>query len=156
MAIQVRHYGVITGRKIHLYNLPLYQKNADALEGKRIEFTIKEVHETPTSDQHAYYRGGVIETGLTAECFGGWEADELDAYFCDKYLGYSIHKIIQGKGAMAKTVTIRKVTSKADLTMKEMAEFTEKCIAELAQEGVVVLTPAQYKLIKYKTIYTHE
>jgi hypothetical protein len=135
----------------------LYSKNIESLEGKRIEFTIKEVHEKPSSDQHAYYRGAVIETGLTAECFGGWTADELDAYFTDKHLGYNIHKIMQGKECVTgKVVVIRKVPSKADLNKKEMGEFMEKCIAELAIEGIVVHSSDSYKLNKFKTIYYND
>lgn len=153
MAIQIRHYGIMKGRKIHLHNVPLFNKNADALEGKRIELTIKEVHETPSSDQHAYYRGAVIETGLQAECFGGWTGDELDDYFCDTHLGFDRMKVIKKKDGSVVNKITRVVPSKADLSKKEMGEFVEKCIVELAQEGVVVHTADQYKLAKFKTIY---
>lgn len=153
MAIQIRHYGIMKGRKIHLHNLPLYEKNADALNGKRIEFTVKEVHEKPSTDQHAYYRGGIIETGLTAECFAGWEADALDDWFCDEYLGFDRMQVKKHKDGSVTQRLVRVKTSKSDLSVKEMAEFMEKCIMELAQEGVIVLTPAEYKLHKYKTIY---
>ncbi len=152
MAIQIRHYGIMKGRKIHLHNVPLYNKNADGLEGKRIELTIKEVHETPSSDQHAYYRGAVIETGLQAECFGEWTGDELDAFLTDKYLGYDIIKDLGRLGR----VIIRKIPSKADLSKKEMSEFVERCIMFLATEGIVVHSADSYKLNKYKTIYQQD
>ncbi len=155
-SIQIRHYGIMKGRKIHLHNIPLYNKNADSLHDKRIEFTIKEVHEKPSSDQYAYYRGAVIETGLQAECFGGWEADELDAYFTNEYLGYNIQKSTTKNGVPVKHLIIRKIPSKADLTKKQMGEFIEKCIIELAKENIIVHSSDSYKLAKFKTIYEQD
>jgi len=156
MAIQIRHYGIMKGRKIHLHNVPLFNKNADGLDGKRIELTIKEVHETPSSDQHAYYRGAVIETGLTAECFGGWSGDELHKFFVDLFLGIIKHVEVKHKDGSLHITDRRDVPSLSDLSKKEMAEYVEKCIMFLAQEGIVVHTPDQYKLNKYKTIYGTE
>lgn len=152
MPPQIRHYGIMKSRKIHLHNLPLYEKNADALEGKRIEFVMKEEHEKPSHDQHAYYRGGVIETGLTAECFGGWTADELHKEFADTFLGTSILVRIVRKDGSIVQHTRRDVPSLADLNKKEMSEYVEKCIAFLAQEGITVYDSNAYKLNKYKTV----
>ena len=149
MAIQIRHYGIMKGRKIHLHNVPLFEKNADALEGKRIELSIKEVHEKPSTDQHAYYRGAVIETALTAECFGEWTGDEVDEFLSDKYLGFNIVKHMGKYGG----ASFRVVPSKADLTRKEMAEYVDRCIGFLAENGVVVHTADEYKLHKFKTRY---
>ncbi len=152
MAIQIRHYGIVRGKKILLHNLPLFNKNIESLEGKQIEFTIKEKHETPTTDQYAYYRGGIIETALTAECFGGWTGDEVDKYFSDKHLGYNVEQIIRKKSGVEHRLT-RVIPSKdSSFPRKKMAEFIDKCIMELAEESIIVLTPEQYKVDKYKTI----
>lgn len=149
MAIVLRHYGIMKGRKIYIHNVPLYYKNADALEGKRIELSIKEVHEKPSTDQHAYYRGAVIETALTAECFRECTGDEVHKFLSDRYLGFTIIKSI-GKYGMSE---FRVVPSTADLTRKEMAEYVDRCIGFLAENGVVVHTADEYKLHKYKTRY---
>jgi hypothetical protein len=151
MAIQIRHYGIVRAGRVLLHNLLLYKKNLVSLEGKQIEFTIKELHETPTRDQYAYYRGGVIETALTAECFGGWTGDEVDKYFSDKFLGYNVEQIIRRKTGLEHRLT-RVIPSKdSSFPKKEMAIFIDKCIMELAQEGVEVLSPELYKLIKFQT-----
>lgn len=152
MPPKIRHYGIMKGRKIHLHNLPLFNKNADALEGKRIEFTMDEEREKPSGDQHAYYRGAVIETGLTAECFGGWTRDELHSFFVDEFLGIDRMVEIKLKDGTIKKKIQRDKPSLADLNKKEMSEYVEKCIAFLANEGITVYDSNVYKLNKYKTI----
>lgn len=149
----LRHYGIMKAGIIHLHNLPLYQKNAAELEGKRIEFTVTEEREKPSVDQHAYYRGGVLETGLTAECFRGWTADQLHAFFIDGFFGIDRLVCIKLKNGQTIERIIRDKPSLADLGKKDMAEYIDKCISFLAIEGVVVHTPEQYKLAKFKTIY---
>jgi hypothetical protein len=140
------------GRKIHLHNLPLYEKNADALEGKRIEFVMKEEIDKPSVDQHAYYRGAVIETGLTAECFGGWTGDDLHEFFANEFLGANVMVHVVRKDGSVINKMNRNVSSLSDLNKKEMSEYVEKCIAFLALEGITVYDSNQYKLNKYKTI----
>lgn len=149
----IRHYGIMKGRKIYLANLPLFEKNADALEGKKIEFVIKEELEKPSVDQHAYYRGGVLETGLTAECFGGWTSDELHKFFMSYFLGIEVHVAVKRKDGTEFINNRRDVPSLADLNKKDMAEYIEKCIAFLAHEGITVHSAAQYKLNKFQTRY---
>lgn len=153
MATLIRHYGRACSGIPRLYNMKIYQKNVDSLEGKEFELTIKEHIEKPSIDQHAYYRGAVIEIGLTASCFNDWTGDELDAYFSDKYLGYNIHKVIKHKDGRIESVTIRVVPSKGEgFSKKKMAEFIDRCVAEIASEGVIVHSPEQWKLNKYKNI----
>lgn len=153
MAIQIRHYGIMKGRKIYLHNLPLYEKNADSLDGRKIEFTIKELHEKPSTDLHAYYRGGVIETALTAECFAGWDGDMVHAELASLFLGFD--RMVEYKrkdGSVVKKIT-REVPSLANISQKEMVAYVERCIVFLAEEGVEVLSSEMYKLNKYKTIH---
>ncbi len=149
----IRHYGVIRNGKVRLHNLTLYNRNKEQLEGKQIEFTIKEIHESPTTDQYAYYRGAVIETALTAECFGGWTGDEVDKELSDMFLG--INRMVEYKrkdGTVISKIT-RYVPSKdSSFPKKQMAEFIDKCIIFLAQEGVIVHSPEQYLLNKFQTI----
>lgn len=149
---QIRHYGIIKNKKVLLHNITLYNRNIESLEGKQIEFTIKEIHESPTLDQYAYYRGGVIETALTAECFGGWSGDEVDKELSDMFLG--INRMVEYKrkdGSIVSKIT-RFVPSKdSSFPKKSMAEFIDKCIMFLAQEGVEVYSPEIYKLTKFKT-----
>ena len=149
----IRHYGVVRNGKVRLHNLKLYNINKEALEGKQIEFTIKEVHESPTLDQYAYYRGAVIETALTAECFGGWSGDEVDKELSDMFLGIDrMVEYTRKDGDKVNKIT-RYVPSKdGSFPKKSMAEFIDKCIMFLAQENVIVHTPEEYKLNKYQTL----
>jgi len=156
MPPQIRHYGIINNGKVKLLNLPLYKKNIDSLEGKRIEFTIKEVHEFPTPDQHAYYRGAVIETALQAECFGGWTNDEVHKELADLFLGTDIVVRVVRKDGTVIAKTRRDVPSTADLSKKEMTAYIDKCIMFLAAEGIEVHTAEMYKLNKYRTVTTTE
>lgn len=153
MAIQIRHYGVIRNRKVLLHNVALYDKNIESLEGKQIEFAIKELHETPTTEQYAYYRGAVIETALQAECFGGWEADEVDKEFSDMFLGIDRQVYYQRKDGTVISRITRFVPSKdSSFPKKQMAEFIDKCIMFLAKEGIEVHSPEIYKLNRFKSI----
>jgi len=153
MAVIIRHYGIMKGQKIYLHNLPLYHKNADSLEAKRIEFTIKELHEKPSSDLHAYYRGGVVESAMEANCFGGWDADMIHAELANLFLGIDKMVVYTRKDGSAVQKIIREVRSLADLSQKEMVAYVERCIVFLAEEGVEVLSSDQYKLNKFKTRY---
>ncbi len=153
----IRHYGIIRNGKVRLHNLPLYNINKDALEGKQIEFTIKEIHERPTLDQYAYYRGAVIETALTAECFGGWTADEIDKELSDLFLG--INRMVEytrKEGTITKKITRHVPSKDSSFPKKAMAEFIDKCIMFLAQEGIIVHSPQQYLLNKFQTIKKNE
>ncbi len=152
----IRHHGVVKRHKVLLLNTVLFDKNIDLLEGKKVTLTIEEVHETPTKDQYAYYRGGVLETALTAECFGGWTADEVDEHFSDTHLGFTKVKKFKKKDGTEINTVIRVIPSKADISKKDMGIFIDKCINDLAQEGVEVLDSNLYKLTKYKTIHANE
>lgn len=156
MAPILRHYGKISKGKVLLINLPLYTENIKSLENKDVEITIKEKSQPVNPDQHAYYRGAVLETALTAECFRGWSADEIHKEFAYLYLGCDVQvNYIRKNGTVVSRIK-REVPSTADIGKKRMAEYVDRCIIHLAEEGIVVHSPEQYKLNKYRTIIQKE
>jgi hypothetical protein len=45
-----------------------------------------------------------------------------------------------------------KIQSTSSLNSKEMFEFCERCIQWCAENGIIIRTPEEYLLSKYKTI----
>lgn len=142
----VRHHGNIENGIVYFYNLKLYEENVKQLEGKEIEVIIQEKHEEPTVDQHGYFRGGIVPTALESEKFGGWSEEEFVDFLKNKFLSRVILKEVGGK-----KYTIVRLESFTKISKKMMSEFIDKTLNFLAEEGIDVLPPDNYKLNKYRT-----
>jgi len=149
----IKHFGkVIKGVK-HYYNPELYKANLLEIESFGGEFveTIKLRGKRISNDTYAYFFGGVIKTALEFEIFRGWTKEEVRWHYEDLFLAEEIMSK-QLVGAVTKLEIVRKHRSIADLNQKEMNEFTERVIEDLAMKGIVVLSPEQYQTEQWNTI----
>lgn len=147
--IPLKHFGKVVNGKMVFYNDSLHKEAVKSLEGKEFELTLKEKSKRVTTDQHAYYRKGVLGTALEFEIFGGWDKDELHLMFADMFLT----EVVMKESASSHTglIEIRKTRSTASLNRKEMAQFIDNCIKWLATQGIVVLDSEHYILQQYKS-----
>ncbi len=149
--VTLKHYGVITKGKEVFYNKPLYLEVISELEGKEFDLVIKEKHKKVSTDAHGYYRAGIIGECLKSEIFGGWDRDEIHEFFSDEFLTYTVTEKYLKNGATIYREKIKK-TSTSELNSKEMFEYCEKCIRWCADNEIIIHTPEQYLLCKFKTI----
>ena len=144
---EIRHIGVVKeGHKIY-YNNDLYKKHILLLEGKEFDEVLKEKRVSVSTDTHGYYRAGVLKTALESEKFGGWDEDELHAFFANMFLKTTFTKVVSGR-----EYHVPKILSTGDLSQAEMNQFIEKVVYWLAQEEIEILSPDHYNLTKYRTI----
>jgi hypothetical protein len=146
--VLLKHRGVCRNGEIRYYDSAGYRKNLLELEGKEVETITKEVSKKSSYDQFGFYFGGIIQTCLTTEKFGGWDEKEIDEFFCDKFLSYTV--MIRVSESKYKEVI--RTQSKASLNKKELSEFITKVIDFCAMEGIVIKSPDEYFLGKYRTI----
>ena len=147
----LRHFGkVVNGRRIY-YNDTLHTESLHDLEGQEFVETIKLKHVKVSTDAHGYYRGGILGECMEYEMFRGWEREEIHQHFARLFLKYKFTvKYIQTNGETSYAESER-IQSTAELSSKEMFEFCEKCIHWCAEQGIIIKSPEQYLLGKYKT-----
>ncbi|MES2395838.1 MAG: hypothetical protein V4549_07535 [Bacteroidota bacterium] len=151
----IKHFGkVVNGKRIY-YNDMLHNEYVSSLEGEEFEEVIKLKSKRVSQDAHGYYRGGILGECMNYEMFRGWSRDEIHLqHFAPMFLSYTkTTKYIAGGETMYRES--RDVISTASLNSKEMFEFCELCIQWLAEHGIVVHTPQEYLLGKYKTEERH-
>lgn len=146
------HYGKVTNGSLVHYNWPLFKQTLISLEGLEFDLIIKEKHKRVSLDTHGYYRGGIIKECLQYEMFGGWTEDDVHDFFADQFLHYYKTLIINHDDNDKTYCNVRKVISTSSLNQKDMNEFIEKVIGWLAEHGIVIHSPEQYFLGKYKTV----
>lgn len=148
------HNGVRT-----YYEPDLHKRNLEAIEaagGQGVEM-IRVASKRISNDTYAYFFGGIIKTALQFEIFRGWEEKDIRLYYEDMFLSYEKCLVLQDDEGMPVSQKIIKVhRSISDCNQKEMNVFCEEVIADLAIKGIIVLTPEQYYLEKYKTIVKDE
>jgi len=131
------------------YRPSLLKARLKALEGKEFQEIVQEKEEETTTDQHGYYRGGIIRgTCMESTLFEGWEHDDIHNFFAAEFLSYK--RILLKGDDDAVTVTITQST--IDLNKKEMSAYIDKIKNWLGGEGIIVLDPDEYKSDKYRTI----
>lgn len=148
MSAVERYYGKVINGKL-IFNGSSLQRFTLALqrmEGDEFEIEIRRRTSNVSEDQHGYYRAGIIRTALSSEQFGGWTEDELHDFLADRFLSYVFHKNRNGN-----VTEVRGVRSTAHLNRREMAQYIEKCVAWLTNEGIKVGSPEEYHLKQYKT-----
>jgi hypothetical protein len=144
----IKHFGkIVNGKKVY-YNDSLHKEAVKSLEGKEFEEVLKEKSKRVTTDQHAYYRKGVIGTALEFEMFGGWDKESLHDFFVGMFLTEKTYRFLDNGNAGS--VTTFRTRSTASLNRKEMAQFIDNCIKWLATQGIVVLDSDQFLLTNYK------
>lgn len=148
----LKHYGKREKGKVIYYNPLLFLETLDELEGKEFECVYKEKHKRVSTDAHGYYRAGIIGECLKSELFGGWDKEDIHKHFAGLFLTYVTHeKCLDKKGnTIYKEVILKQST--ADLSSKEMFEYCEKCIQWCAEHEIIIHTPEQYQLNRFKTI----
>lgn len=148
MEPQVKHKFTVKGGKRN-YLKPTQQAAAmAAMEGKGVFYEVYEPEFEPTTtDQHGYYRGGIIRTVcMQTELFGGWKEDDIHEYFASEFLSNKRMKRLNNWD-----IEITKVESTANLGKRKMAEFITKVIDWLAQTGIEVPPPEDFILKKYSS-----
>jgi len=150
--IKLYHYGKVVNGVKKYYDSKLQQGQLQSLEGKEFQEYIEEKVYKPTTDQHGYYRAGIIGECLQSESFGGWERDEIDDFFCDMFLCYNKVRVIRQKDGPEITKQVRIDVTTGDLSKKEMQEFIDKVIAYLnVEENIIVKSPQEYYNGKYRS-----
>lgn len=149
----IKHFGkVVNGKRIY-YNKELHQQFINDLEGKEFEEVIKIKFKKVSSDAHGYYRGGILGECLNYEMFASWTRDELhERLFAPMFLSYNTTVKSLNKEGETVYENTTKIESTSSLSSKEMFEFCNKCIQWLAEHGIIVHSPEEYLLGKYKTI----
>lgn len=151
----IRHFGkVVNGKRIY-YNDALHNEYVSSLEGQEFEEVIKIKSKRVSQDAHGYYRGGILGECMEYEMFRGWTRNEIhELHFAPMFLTYTTTvKYISGGETMYRDE--KRIHSTSSLNSKEMFEFCELCIQWLAEHGIVVHTPQEYLLEKYKTEERH-
>lgn len=145
------HYGNVNeDGSLFFYNKALFQQSTDLLRGKEFDIIIKEKHKKVSLDTHGYYRGGVIKEALQYEIFGGWDEGDLHNFFASEFLRETKILSLSKEGAVHQA-PVTSIRSTASLNQSEMNEFVEKVIRWLANEGIVIHSPEEYYLGRYKT-----
>ena len=149
----IKHFGkIVNGVQVY-YNPNLLIENLKQIEADGGEFveTIKLRGKKISNDTYAYFFGGVIKTALQYEPFGGWSKEELRYHYEDIFLSEDVmtKTLI---GAVTKYEVVRKHVKIDEIGQKGMNEFTERCIEDLANKGIVILSPEQYNLEQWNTI----
>lgn len=151
----IKHFGkVVNGKRIY-HNTDLHNEYVSDMEGQEFEEVIKVRSKRVSTDAHGYYRGGILGECMNYEMFRGWTRSELhDLHFAPMFLTYiGMIKYIAGEETVYREE--KKIRSTSSLNSKEMFEFCERCIQWLAEHGIVVHTPQEYLLDKYKTEERH-
>ncbi len=147
----IKHFGkMVNGKRIY-YNEALHNEYLADIGDQEFEETIKVRSKRVSQDAHGYYRGGILGECMNYEMFRGWTRNEIhELHFAPKFLMYwATIKYIAGEETMYREEP--KIRSTSSLNSKEMFEFCEQCIQWLAEHGIVVHTPQEYLLGKYKT-----
>lgn len=144
MSLVIRHYGKIENGVKKYYNFDLYKKQIESLEGQEFEEVIKKRFHKVSTDQHAYYRGAILQTAHQHEAFSHFnKPDDIhEDVIAPTFLSYV--KPIELKG---KRWDKLEVISTSSLSKEEMAKFIDRVIAWLSVEfGIEVLSPEDYYL----------
>lgn len=146
-------YGKVVNGSLIQYNPDLHKQVVNSLEGKEFELILKEKKKRVSLDQHGYYRGAIVKECTNYEIFGGWSEDDIHDFFADQFLSYKKTLIVRYDDGSELVRTLRKIESTSGLSTKEMSEFIEKVIMWLSSQGIVILSPEEYYLGKYKTTH---
>lgn len=150
MNVEIKHFGrILPNGNISFYNNELWNDQRQSLAGKEFELSIKERHKRPSVSQFSYYWGAILKTCLQNESFSHYlTVEELHRDVMQPlFLGYQV-RVVVGKKKYDKHM----VKSLSDLNKKETSEFIENVLNFIAQEGVIVLDPEQYKERYYKEV----
>lgn len=113
-------------------------------EGQLVDLYVTP-HEEPKSQSQLGYLYGVIFklVCLNTEMFGGWEMDELEDFFVNRFLREN--KIVSVQGENYNDVKVRRISK---LNKREMTAFIQKIINWLAAHEVTVPEPQDVYLRK--------
>jgi len=134
--VVIKHYGRVVDGKMLFYNPILWSNQLTVLEGKEYEIIVKERNKRPNSDQHGYYRGGILQTCLESEMFSHLDnKDQIHTlYFAQKFLTHTELVTLPGE-----RYEVKITRSLADISDKEMNEFMNKVAAYIPTYGKEML-----------------
>lgn len=133
-------------------NADLWYHQLQQLEGKEYELTIKEKYKKGTEDQFGYYFAGVLNTCYNTNEFSHFDKaqDIHDLFFAPKFL--SFNKMVETKYEKFEVQITPRLSS---MSKKEFSDFLEKVISWCGDNNILILTPQEYSLGKYKTYETN-
>jgi hypothetical protein len=150
-----KHYFNVRDNKYVWDDPEMFAVKKRMLEGKRGYAIIEEVDEESTSNQLAYYFGGIIrQECMNSNCFAGLKEKEIHNALLLEVTG-SMRTIHKSNGS----ATLVEMPGDFDLIMrskKKMAEYIEKVIALLNTEYNIFPKPSEhYKTNKYRIETQH-
>lgn len=152
-----KHYFSVTSGKYVWEDPQMFELKKTMLEGKRGFAIIEEVTEKGTSNQLAYYFGGIIrQECMNSECFAGLTEKEIHNALLLEVRG-SMRQIRRPDGS----VSLKEMPGDFDEikdNKKEMAKYLEEVIAKLETEFEIYPKPSEHykstnKFVIKKKVY---
>jgi len=145
-----KHYFTVKSGRYVWEDTQMFDLTKKMLEGKRGYAIIEEETERVSSNQLAYYFGGIIrQECMRSNCFGGWKEGEIHSYLLTEVSG-NIRQVHRPDGS----VSIMEMPADFDKIMnnkKDMSEYIQKVIAHLNTELEIYPKPAEhYKYNKFR------
>lgn len=126
MKKQADFYAEVHGGNIRFKNVSLFKQFLSTFpDGTPIKITVGQQYGEVSKNQMAYYYGVIIPAAM--EEYGYLNPEDADRAFKATFL-------VENKG----TEYERLKSKSKDLDVVEMSEYLEKCIKQLAIDGVVV------------------
>lgn len=138
--------GKITNNRLFVADRQkMYDSHLQGLSGERVEIIIRKEKRKATTNQFKFYFGGIIKgTCMKSTLFAGWSAESIDHYFRYRY-AFTMKKS-NGKEQ-------RETHDLALYSTDDMIKFIDQVIAELAQNGIEVLSPEEYQTFKNRDYF---
>lgn len=150
-----KHYFTVKDGKYVWEDPEMFRLKKQLLEGKRGYSIIEEVTEAGTSNQLAYYFGGIIrQECMNSDCFAGWKEKEIHEFLLLEVRG-NVRNIRRPDGSSA-LVEMPGDFDRIKDNKKEMAKYLEEVIAKLNTEFNIYPKPSEhYKTNKFKVEVKH-
>jgi hypothetical protein len=147
--LSYKHYFTVIDEKFVWDDLEMFRLIKKTLDGKRGYAIIEEEVDKASSNQFAYYFGGIIRREcMSSNVFAGMSEKEIHNHLLFEVLG-SVRNIAMGDGTTKVMNCIPDFDQIKD-SKKQMTEYLEKLIPHLATEYNINVKPASmYKYNKY-------
>ena len=107
--------------------------------GRDWSIEVKQHRKKRSNAQLAYFYAGIVNP-ICEET--GNEQQDIHDWLCMTYFGSEEYRVM---GQLRKRA-IRTLTSPEPLTVEQMVNFSEWCVARMAQEGIVLEPPREIEL----------
>lgn len=145
--LQYSHYATVIDETFYFEKPEIWAFNRKQINNKRVRITVEEVSENITTNQFAFYFGGIIRSEcMNSECFKGCTENEISDCLFEDIRSYT-KTVIDSKGNTRIFHAIDKIVN---YTKEDMRKFIEELIPHLAiTYNIHVKDPEYYKLNKY-------